>query len=103
MGDIVFPGPGATGCELFHTNTLGVQKCIVSPGEVLDGQTGAASYFGRNSCICVYPAERVKRQQSLTQFGLARSTIGQSGRLRRAGSLTTMSDMTKWTKGDFQI
>jgi hypothetical protein len=101
--DIVFTGPGATGCELFHTNTLGVQKCIVSPGETLDGQTGAASYFGRKCCLCVYPLERVKRQQSLTQFGLARSTIGQSGRLRRAGSMTAISDNTKWSKGDFQI
>lgn len=101
--DIVFTGPGATGCELFHTNTLGAQKCIVSPGDTFDGQTGAASLYGRKSCICVYPAERVKRQHSLTQFGLARSTMSDRGRLRRAGSLAGLTDATKWTKGDFQI
>lgn len=101
--DIVFTGPGATGCELFHTNTLGAQKCIVSPGDTLDGQTGAASFFGRKCCICVYPVERVRRQQSLGQFGMARSTIGKSGRLKSAGCLTSLSDTTKWTKGDFQI
>jgi len=101
--DIVFTGPGATGCELFHTNTLGAQKCIVPPGDCFDGQTGAASLFGRKACICVYPAERVKRQQSLTQFGLARHTMSGTGRLRRAGSLAGLSDSTKWTRGDFQI
>merc|ERR1719478_212569 len=85
--DVVFTGPGATGCELFHTNTLGAQKCIVHAGDTFDGQTGAASLHGRKSCICVYPAERVKRQQSLTQFGLTRETVGTSGRLRRSGSL----------------
>merc|ERR1719453_2280107 len=55
--DIVFTGPGATGCELFHTNTFGSQKCIVPPGDTFDGQTGAASLHGRKCCICVYPAE----------------------------------------------
>jgi len=99
--DIVFTGPGATGCELFHTNTLGAQKCIVAPGDTLDGQTGAASYYGKKVCICVYPTARIKKQQSLTQFGLARSSIGESGRLRRAGSLASLSDTTKWTSGDF--
>lgn len=101
--DIVFTGPGATGCELFHTNTLGAQKCIVPPGDTFDGQTGAASLYGRKACLCVYPAERVKRQQSLTQFGLARSTLSGAGRLRRAGSLAGLSDSTKWTRGDVQI
>lgn len=101
--DIVFTGPGATGCELYHTNTLGSQKCIVPPGDMLDGHTGAASLSGRKSILCVYPVERVRRQQSLTQFGLARSTIGQSGKLRRAGSLSTISDVTKWTRAEVQI
>jgi len=101
--DVVFTGPGATGCELFHTNTLGAQKCIVSPGDTFDGQTGAASMYGRKCCICVYPAERVRRQQSLTQFGLARSTMGGTGRFRRSTSLAGLSDATKWTRGDFQI
>lgn len=101
--DVVFSGPGATGCELFHTNTLGSQKCMVPPGDVFDGQTAAASLNGRKCCLCVYPVARVKRQQSLTQFGLARETIGKSGRLRRAGSLSAISDTTKWTRGEVQV
>jgi len=101
--DIVFTGPGATGCELFHTNTLGAQKCIVPPGDTFDGQTGAASLHGRKACICVYPAERVKRQQSLAQFGLARSTMSNGGKLRRSNSLAGLSDKTVWTRGNFQI
>jgi len=101
--DVVFTGPGATGCELFHTNTLGAQKCIVSPGDTFDGQTGAASLHGRKCCVCVYPAERVRRQQSLTQFGLARGTMSGAGKMRRSNSLAGLSDSTKWTKGDFQI
>eukprot|EP00929_Paragymnodinium_shiwhaense_P037221 TRINITY_DN19872_c0_g1_i1.p1 TRINITY_DN19872_c0_g1~~TRINITY_DN19872_c0_g1_i1.p1 ORF type:complete len:303 (-),score=49.17 TRINITY_DN19872_c0_g1_i1:174-1028(-) len=99
--DIIFVGPGATGCELFHTNTLGSQKCIVPPGDPLDGNWGAASMYGRKSVLCVYPVQRVRRQQSLTQFGLARSTIGASGRLRRAGSLASMTDKTMWTSNGF--
>lgn len=94
--DIVFIGPGATGCELFHTNSLGSQKCAVSPGDILDGNWGTASLYGRKSILCVYPIERVRRQQSLTQFGLARSTVGKSGRLRRAGSLASITDTTQW-------
>jgi len=102
--DVVFAGPGATGCELFHTNTLGAQKCIVPPGDSFDGQTGAASLHGRKCVLCVYPAERVKRQQSLTQFGLTRSTINmQTYKMKRSQSLAALSDSTKWTKGDFQI
>lgn len=96
--DIVFVGPGATGCELFHTNTLSAQKCAVMPGDPLDGTWGAASMFGRKTVLCVYPVERVKRQQSLCQFGLARSAISRpSGRLRRAGSLASIADKTQWT------
>jgi len=95
--DIVFVGPGATGCELFHTNTLHAQKCAVMPGDALDGSWGAASMFGRKSVLCVYSVERVKRQQSLCNFGLARSAIGKSGRLRRAGSLASIQDKTQWT------
>jgi len=101
--DIVFVGPGATGCELNHTNTLGAQKAIVPSGDALDGSWGAASLYGRKSVICVYPLERVKRQQSLTQFGAARSNIGRSGRLRRAGSLTGLTDRTQWTSGSFGL
>lgn len=98
--DIVFVGPGATGCELNHTNTLGSQKAMVSPGDHLDGTWGAASMYGRKCLICVYPVARLKKQQSLMQFGLARQSAGSSGRLRRAGSLTTLSDKTQWTSGD---
>jgi len=101
--DVVFTGPGATGCELFHTNTLGAQKCIVPPGDTFDQQTGAASLYGRKCCICVYPAERVKRQQSLTQFGLARSTMSGAGKLKRGSSLEKLADITQWTRGNFQI
>lgn len=101
--DVVFTGPGATGCELFHTNTLGAQKCIVHPGDTFDGQTGAASLHGRKCCICVYPGERVRRQQSLTQFGLARSTLSGTGKMKKSSSLSAISDATKWSKGDYQI
>jgi len=99
--DVVFVGPGATGCELFHTNTHGAQKAVVPPGDAYDGTWGTASLYGRKVALCVYPVERVKRQQSLTQFGLARSSIGKSGRLKKAGSLASLSDQTKWTSGDF--
>eukprot|EP00913_Durusdinium_trenchii_P001831 g1697.t1 len=100
--DVVFVGPGATGCELFHTNTLGpgqtddgrkpdvrfwcVDLSVVSPHDMFDGTWGNASLYGRKCILCVYPVQRLKKQQSLTQFGLARQTIGKSGRLRRAGS-----------------
>lgn len=100
--DIVFVGPGGTGCELFHTNTLGSQKCAVPPGEALDGTWGIASMYGRKTILCVYPIERVKRQQSLTQFGLCRNTVGPGGRMRRAGSLASLQDKTSWTSGDFR-
>eukprot|EP00440_Ansanella_granifera_P004310 gb/GFBE01004672.1/.p1 GENE.gb/GFBE01004672.1/~~gb/GFBE01004672.1/.p1 ORF type:complete len:268 (+),score=40.66 gb/GFBE01004672.1/:1-804(+) len=99
--DVVFVGPGATGCEVFHTNTLGTQKCVVPPGDVFDGTWGTASLYGKKCILCVYPVERVKRQQSLTQFGLARSTIGRSGKLKRAGSLASLMDKTQWTASDF--
>lgn len=99
--DIVFVGPGSTGCELNHTNTLGAQKAMVPPGDALDGTWGAASMYGQKSMICVYPVQRVKQQQSLAQFGLARESVSKSGRLRRAGSLSTLSDRTQWTNGEF--
>ncbi|CAE7636681.1 unnamed protein product [Symbiodinium necroappetens] len=99
--DVVFVGPGATGCELFHTNTLGVQKAVVPPGDTFDGTWGAASLYGRKCILCVYPLQRLKKQQSLVQFGLARSTVGRSGRLRRAGSLASLSDTTQWTTSNF--
>lgn len=94
--DVVFAGPGATGCELYHTNTLGAQKRFVRPGDAFDGDTGALSLYGRKAVICVYPVERLKRQSSLTQFGLARSTVGKSGRLKGAGSLASLKDRTPW-------
>ncbi|CAK9033985.1 Uncharacterized protein SCF082_LOCUS20700 [Durusdinium trenchii] len=77
--DVVFVGPGATGCELFHTNTLGIQKAVVSPHDMFDGTWGNASLYGRKCILCVYPVQRLKKQQSLTQFGLARQTIGKPG------------------------
>jgi hypothetical protein len=101
--DIVFTGPGATGCELFHTNTFGSQKCVVSRGDTFDGQTGAASLHGRKCCICVYPVERMRKQASLTQFGLARHTTTKAGGFRRSNSLVGLTDGTKWTRGDYQI
>lgn len=101
--DIVFVGPGATGCELNHTNTLGAQKAMVPPGDHLDGTWGAASLYGRKALLCVYPVQRVKKQQSLMQFGLARESVGKSGRLRRAGSLSSLADRTQWTSGDFGV
>lgn len=100
--DVVFVGPGATGCEHFHTRTLGAQKAVVPPGDPLDGAWDLVSLFGRKCVLCVYPMQRVRRQMSLTQFGLTRSTIsGTSGRLKRAGSLATLTDKTSWTSGDF--
>eukprot|EP00434_Breviolum_minutum_P001222 symbB.v1.2.001070.t1/scaffold33.1/size517934/22 len=99
--DVVFVGPGATGCELFHTNTLGIQKAVVSPHDMFDGTWGNASLYGRKCILCVYPVQRLKKQQSLMQFGLARRTIGKSGRLRRAGSLASLTDQTQWTTSNF--
>jgi hypothetical protein len=98
--DVVFVGPGASGCELFHTNTLYQQKCVVAPRDPFDGAWGAASLHGRKAILCVYPAQRVRKQQSLTQFGLARSAVGRSGRLRRAGSLASLVDKTQWAHGN---
>jgi len=99
--DVVFVGPGATGCELFHTNTLGIQKAVVSPHDTFDGTWGNASLYGRKCILCVYPVQRLKKQQSLMQFGLARRTVGKSGRLRRAGSLASLTDQTQWTTSNF--
>lgn len=101
--DVVFAGPGATGCELFHTNTLGSQKCIVSPGDPLDGSWGAASLYGRKSVLCVYPVERIKKQHSLTQFGLTRGAVSsKEGKLKKAASLSQLPrDTTRWTVTDF--
>lgn len=100
--EVAFVGPGATGCELFHTNTLGAQKCVVPPGDALDGAWGTASLFGRKAMLCVIPHERVRRQQSLAQFGLIRSSLNTtSGRLRRTGSLASLTDKTQWTAPNF--
>jgi hypothetical protein len=99
--DIVFVGPGGTGCELYHTNTLGSQKCAVPPGEALDGTWGVVSLYGRKSILCVYPVERVKRQQSLSQFGLCRKTVDRRGTLRPTRSLTSLQDQTLWTSTGF--
>jgi len=98
--DVVLAGPGASGCELFHTNTLCAQKCAVHSGDNFDGSWGAATLYGRKCVICVYPVERVRRQQSLTQFGLARGSVGSEGRMRRRNSLATLSDNTRWTHGN---
>jgi len=99
--DVVFVGPGATGCELNHTNTLGAQKAMVPPGDNFDGSWGAAALYGRKSIVCVYPVARIERQQSLTQFGLARKSLGTTGRMRGSSSLESLTDLTKWTTGDF--
>lgn len=90
--DVVFVGPGSSGTTLFHVNTLGVQKKFVPPGDLLDGTAETVSMYGRKCCLCVYPLERVRRQQSLTQFGLARGAVGASGHLRRAGSMASLRD-----------
>jgi len=97
--EVVFAGPGATGCELFHTNTLGAQKVIVPPGDAFDGTWAMASLFGRKCILCVHPIERVKRQQSLALFGQSRQSIGRSGGLRRAGSWAMLSDKARPTGG----
>jgi hypothetical protein len=91
--DVAFVGPGATGSELFHTNTLGMQKCCVAPGDDFsERQWGVASLHGRKALLCVYPAERLRRQRSLTQYGLARDFVtNKSGPLRKAGSLACLS------------
>ena len=51
--------------------------------------------------LCVYPVQRLKKQQSLAQFGLARRTVNRSGRFRRAGSLASLTDETQWTSSNF--
>jgi len=95
--DVVFVGPGATGCELFHTNTLGAQKVIVHPGDAFDGTWDTASLFGRKSILCVHPVERIRRQQSLTQFGLARASLGQRSNMRKSASSGAMLSATQWS------
>jgi len=96
--DLTFIGPGSSGSELQHANTLGCQKCVVLPGEELDGNISTSVMYGRKCVACVYPVKRVARQQSLTQFGLSRRALSEtrSGRLRRAGSLSALQDKTPW-------
>lgn len=98
--DVVFVGPGATGTEVFHTNTLGMQKCAVPPGDSFEEcQWSVASLFGRKAMLCVYPHERLRRQRSLTHYGLARNALARSGRLKSAGSLACLSDTNRWSAG----
>jgi len=99
--DVVFVGPGGTGCELLHTNTLGAQKCIVHPGDAFDGNWGAAGMWGRKCVVAVYTMDRLKKQQSLASFGYARESVGSTGKIRRSASLTGLSSRTRWTTGDF--
>lgn len=90
--DVVFVGPGATGSELFHTNTLGVQKCVVPPGDdFTECEWGAASLYGRKAMLCVYPVERIRRQRSIAHFGQTRVALGKSGGLKSAASLAGLS------------
>lgn len=93
--DVAFVGPGATGSELYHTNTLGMQKCVVCPGDdYTERQWGMASLYGRKALLCVYPVERMRRQRSLTQYGLGRNFVqAKSGPLKKAGSLACLSTM----------
>lgn len=93
--DVVFAGPGATGCELFHAHTHGAQKCMVPPGDPLDGQTGGTSLYGRKCCVCVYSMERIRRQSSLVSFGMTELSLSKSGRPRRAGNTASAS----WLQG----
>jgi len=98
--DLVFIGAGATGCELSHTNTLGSQKATVLAGGDLDGRCSFASLHGRKSILCIYPLHRVKKQKSLTQFGLAKSSLDKSmTATRRSASLTSLGQSAQWALG----
>lgn len=99
--DVTFIGRGSTHQHLGNTNTLGAQKCVVAPGDELDGTCGMSAVHGRKCALCVYPVDRLKKQQSLTQFGLARCAATGDGCLRRSSSLASLQDATRWTSSDF--
>ena len=58
--DVVFVGPGATGCELFHTNTLGgAQKCVVRQRLTLKMYYTAGHFRGSFSWFLSGPSRSV--------------------------------------------
>lgn len=98
--DVAFVGPGSS-VDPSHANTLGSMKWVVPARDPFDGTATTSATFGRKCCLCVYPAARVEKQHSLTQFGLARSAAGPNGELRRARSWGGLMDGTQWAAADF--
>lgn len=100
--DVVFVGPGSAQMPP-HQHTLGSQKYVVPARDSFDCTATTTATYGRKCCLCVYPAARVERQHSLSQFGFARSVqSGAQAKLRRTQSWSGLSpDRTKWAAMDF--
>lgn len=100
--DISFVGTGSC-CERSDSNTLGTKKWVVPARDPFDGTATTSATYGKKCCFCVYPAERMAKQHSLSQFGLARSaaSVEKEGRLRRVRTWAGIPDKTKWAALDF--
>merc|ERR1719213_445861 len=66
--DVSFVGTGSC-CERSDSNTLGTKKWVVPARDPFDGTATTSATYGKKCCFCVYPAERMARQHSLSQFG----------------------------------
>ena len=55
---------------------LGIRNCKLQVPPALCTTTVAGLMRDIRGILCVYPLQRLKKQQSLVQFGLARSTVG---------------------------
>lgn len=101
--DISFVGPGSC-CERSGSNTLGTQKWVVPARDPFDGTATTSATYGKKCCFCVYPAARLEKQHSLSQFGLARSAVSseKEGKLRRVRTWAgPPPDKTQWAALDF--
>jgi hypothetical protein len=73
--EVVFGGPTSRGdAPAKHKGWVlgGYPKRCVLTGDPFDGQTEAASAFGRKAVLCVLPQRRLVRQPSLRLWGDAR-------------------------------
>lgn len=100
--DVSFVGPGSC-CERSDSNTLGTKKWVVPARDPFDGTATTSATYGKKCCFCVYPAERMARQHSLSQFGLARTAASSKhdGKLHRVRSWDGIPDKTPWAALDF--
>lgn len=105
--DISFVGSGSC-CERGDANTLGTKKWVVPARDPFDGTATTSATFGKKCVMCVYPAARMEKQHSLSQFGLARTAASnygfpnlQDGKLRKVRSWAGIPDTTQWAAADF--